>query len=137
MAKEKKSTEDMLEQAVKGIAWLKEQAEIDRAAFKAELDDFRTENTQLKREATKTVQDSIDALTSMRNKIDAANQAMFEKRRRESAKRCKAPLSEPEREAWRELERRATTHGFDEQPSAGEMVTLGEYRIRAKLQEKV
>ena len=127
------SSEGMLQEALEGIKLLNEQMEIDRAAFKAELDDFRAENTQLKREATKTVQDSVDALAAMRNRVDQANAAMFDKRKAESAERCKEPLSETEREAWRDLERRAKTHGFDEQPSPAEMTTLGEYRIRAKI----
>lgn len=133
--KETATSDDMLQEALAGIRLLKEQMEIDRAAFKAELDDFRAENTQLKREATKTVQDSVDALAAMRNKVDQANSAMFEKRKAESAERCKEPLSEYEREAWRELERRAKTYGFDDQPSPAEMATLGEYRIRAKIGE--
>lgn len=134
MAKEtKQSEQDTLNQALETMTRMQEQMDSDRAAFKAELDAFREENKELKREATKTVQDSVDALAAMRNKIDHANQKMFDNRMAESKERCKHPLSRDEREQWRELERRATTSGFEEQPSPAEMTMLGEYRIRAKI----
>lgn len=136
MAKDnKKTTEELLQGALEDIAVLMKKADEDRAAFKAELAKWGVENKELKREATKTVQDSVDALAAMRNKIDHANQAMFDKRIAESKKRCKKPLSDAEREEWRDLERRAKTPGMEEQPSPAEMSRLGEYRIRAKIEE--
>lgn len=137
MATEEKITmkmmSDQLAAAMKSIEMLTGQMQTDREASADAIEEVRTENAALKKESKSQAQEVLDALATMRNNIDQANQADFDKREKESAARCRIPLAEEERVLWVDLERRAKTHGFDEKPSPAEMLTLGEYRTRAKL----
>lgn len=131
--KKEKTTEQLLAEAMAAITSMQKQMQANAEALEAKVSEMRAENIAAKKEATKAVQDSVDALTAMQNKVDSMNAQDLRKRTAERNARCKKPLSDTEREAWRELERRAKTTGFEEQPGPAEMVQLGEYRIRAKI----
>lgn len=128
-----KMMSDQLAAAMKSIEMLTGQMQTDREASADAIKQIRSENDELKKASVDKAQEVLDALATMRNNIDQANQAGFDKREKESAARCRIPLTEEERVLWQDLERRAKTHGFDEKPSPAEMLTLGEYRTRAKL----
>ena len=146
MAKETNKLEDKLAAAEKradaaekreedALNKLADQAKLkdDQAALAAEYEDLETEKAAFAREKRAMTTAAVHEADAHKAGVDRANKAAFARSEAERAERCEEPLTEEDRLELTELERRARTHGPEDQPSPAEMLKLGELRIRAKL----